>query len=445
MKKKGSILFAGFEFREKVQRGIYLYGKSLIRATKKNGYRTGILTATKGTNNPVSGLTSIFQSLQDPDEHRLSRKKLLHKYALLRAFGILDADHIPNTRDILSEEALWFLNEVDAFLDVPAIYELIGLKNRLNFEKPLDISFSEKYGYDTVFTTSPLFIESRSRKQKIIQTIHDLIPVKVAMQREDPLAFYRRLEPIERRADKVLAVSNYSRDQFLKIFPSAADRVKVVYQPLPADKQTLHLSSLPLVQKSVLQKFSVKEGGYCMFIGATEARKNVHRAIAAHAMADTQEEFPFLIAGPVHMEYLSKVGLAQHFGEPQLEPKKRRGQSTKFRYIGYITELEKLCLLRNARLFIFPTLNEGFGIPVLEAQALGCPVVTSRNSSLPEVVADSAVTVEDAFNIEEIAHAIGQILHDTEQYHTYRRLGLENATRFNEDKFAADIDALLSE
>jgi glycosyltransferase involved in cell wall biosynthesis len=371
---------------------------------------------------------------------------------MYRYLGRRGAAQVPRNVNVITEEKMWFLRNVDNFLNIPNIYDISAVAEHLPSAPPIDLSGVKNYGYDTVFTTSPWYIGARNRKLKIVQTLHDLIPMNVIMHREQPGIFYKRLKAGAERADGILAVSEHSRREFLDLFPFAQDRIKVVYQPLPADERTVRLSAQAPIQESVLAKYGLERDGYLFYVGAIEHRKNIHRMIAAHQLLpDAGSSCPLVLAGPIDKEYLQhhKIKL-DHLEEgyqaknsKRKKPKASTGPKGGAKYIGYVSELEKLCLLRCARAFMFPTLSEGFGIPLLEAQAMGCPVLTAHVASVPEVVADSAAMVQDPYNIEEIADVLTRVVHDDAYNAALRQAGLANALRFDNQTFARNIGEFL--
>jgi glycosyltransferase involved in cell wall biosynthesis len=112
-----------------------------------------------------------------------------------------------------------------------------------------------------------------------------------------------------------------------------------------------------------------------------------------------------------------------------------RNKGIKISLCGYATDEEIVSLYRNAAVFVFPSLYEGFGLPVLEAMAQGCPVITSNVSSLPEVVGDAAVLI-DPFNTAELAEAMINVLADDELKREMSIKGINRAKLFSWDRTA---------
>ncbi len=175
-------------------------------------------------------------------------------------------------------------------------------------------------------------------------------------------------------ADFIVAISNYSRENFLEIFPHyPANRVSVVhlgsrFSSMDGDMRSSAVPGL------VSDKF-------WLAVGTLEPRKNVRRLLKAYAaFIDLhQERFPLVLAGGKGWleddleEFITKLGIREHV-----------------RILGYVTDDTLAWLYKNCFAFLYPSLFEGFGLPVLEALSLGAAVVTSNTTSLPEVAGDAA-------------------------------------------------------
>jgi glycosyltransferase involved in cell wall biosynthesis len=471
------LLFCGLEFQQKVQRGTYFYAKSLISAAKQSGYLIGLLSEARHSSDQSIALVEIAKTIQNPPAYLISKRQKLLKYL---GFRFLSADkgiEIKN-QELLVEEELWFLKDVDYFLNVPRIYDIALVANVFGITGlPVDfrvsMDFAERHGYRATITASPMFATRIHRKHLLVQTVHDLIPVKMPMQQERHELFYARLKAIAQSADLILAMSEFTRRQFIEMFPHAESRTKVLYQPLPASPLELELSANPLVQAAVLKKYGLCSKKFFFYVGAVEPRKNIHRLIDAYQVTQNDLGMPLAIAGPLDGEYLDEKGIRQHFevysnsrdahrnvsesastsfaraGRMEGAERVRFGQQKKreqgIRYLGYITNVEKLCLIRNATALVFPTLTEGFGIPALEAQSLGCPVITSNVASLPEVCGSAAKYINDPFRVEEIASALIEVAKNEELREQLSAAGLKQAEKFSNTAFASEFHNFMSE
>ena len=439
------VLFAGTEFEQEHQRGIYFYTKSLISAVKSNEFETGILTQANACPSSIA-LTQAYQSLLFPqDAYPRDVKRLIKRYLKYTFLNHRTDTLTPNSSRMFTEESQWFLKEIDFFANIPGIYAISHLAKRLPQKySNLQVNLKNLDQNDLIFTTSPFNIESK--KQKIIQTVHDLIPLNVMTNRENPQVFYKGLKACA-NADKILTVSDFSQQQFLEFFPQTKDRIQTVYQPIPTDDHSLYLSSLPKIQEAVLRKYKLKPKQYMYYVGAIEARKNIHRLIQAYELATNKDpDMPLVLSGGIDHHYANQSKISKYFAEPKYD---RNGQPLPKKHniikTDYVTEVEKLCLIRNARAFLFPTLNEGFGIPALEAQTLGAPVLTTNNSSLPEVVGNTALMVEDPFNIEEMSVQIERLWNDDALCERLSKEGLINAERFSKENFKKNIGQFLQD
>ncbi|TSC93682.1 MAG: group 1 glycosyl transferase [Candidatus Berkelbacteria bacterium Athens1014_28] len=184
---------------------------------------------------------------------------------------------------------------------------------------------------------------------------------------------------------------------------------------------------------------------YLLFVGRLEERKNILGIIEAFEILKEKYQIPhkLVLAGMSGYGY-DKI--------------KFKIQNSKFKAdileTGYISDEEKFELMRKVDVFLFPTFYEGFGIPVLEAQSVGTPVVAGNNSSIPEVVLAKRGSVElegqksallvDVNNAEEIAEVTYKLISDNDLREKIIQMGLENVKRFSWEKCAFSIAKLLN-
>jgi glycosyltransferase involved in cell wall biosynthesis len=157
-------------------------------------------------------------------------------------------------------------------------------------------------------------------------------------------------------------------------------------------------------------------GEFILFVGTLEPRKNLSSLIKAFEALGSDQTL--VIAGKLGWRYSEVMRLIAD------SPKHKQ-----IMYLGYIPEEHKPALIKLARVFAWPSLYEGFGLPVLEAMAVGTPVLTSSVTSLPEVVADSALMV-NPYNVSEIARGLKALLNDQAVRENYIQKGLERSKNF---------------
>jgi glycosyltransferase involved in cell wall biosynthesis len=161
---------------------------------------------------------------------------------------------------------------------------------------------------------------------------------------------------------------------------------------------------------------------YFLYLGTLQPRKNLARLIEAFGAIDFGhfERPPSLVIagkpGWLHQDLSAQVA--------------RLGLERRIAFPGYVSDEDKAPLISGAIAFVFPSLYEGFGLPVVEAQACGCPVVTSNSSSLPEAAGQAALLV-DPHDTSAISHALLQVAIDDAMRTSLSERGLANARRFS--------------
>lgn len=232
-----------------------------------------------------------------------------------------------------------------------------------------------------------------------------------------------------RVARRVIAVSQATANDLTALYHVPKARIRVIYE---APAQTLIVT--PEQVDGVRQRYRV-ERPYALFVGTIQPRKNVARLLQAYEWLyrNTPVAFDLVFAGAPGWlsdslyEQAASMGLAQHV-----------------RFLGYIPDDDLPALLKDALFFSFPSLFEGFGLPVLEAQSYGVPVLTSNNSSLPEVAGNAALLV-DPTDVEAIANAMLRLSQDEVLRQQLIEAGYANVQRFSWEKAARETLAVLEE
>lgn len=434
------VCFIHPEVKAAYQRGIYLYAKSLTAAVSRAGFGTTMLTDFVRQGGHAMSADWLYGQIDKPPQRKILALQMVPRY-LLHKFGhVQGGDILAFDASATLTDKTAYLSSVRRVVNHEGFYDLCRLPASKAAFDPIDVSFLRRSGCAIAFTTEPVSIRSRDKRVKIIQTVHDLIVLNEHVHDINVSKFRRRLDGALLNADAVLAVSEYTRQEILERYPQLRDRVHVVYQPIPAQDETVQNSELESARAEVLQHFGLASGDYVFYVGAIELRKNIARLIKAYQASEAAREMPLVLAGAIDKDYLASEGLLGYFVEGA--PLSVRGPGV-VKYLGRVTELEKLCLLREARMFAFPTITEGFGIPVLEAQSMGCPVLTTNASAIPEVVGNSAVLIQDPTDVDELTNAINGVVSNPDRCAQLRADGLVNSQKFSKARFAANVGALI--
>jgi len=216
-----------------------------------------------------------------------------------------------------------------------------------------------------------------------------------------------------RAAAHLLADSQATKDDLVSHYAVPPEKITVAY---PGIDETLAPVRNPAAIEATKVRYGIS-GDYFLYLGTLQPRKNLSRVVAA--FATLQSETCLVLAGKRGWLYDDLFAQVRHLG---LE-----GQVL---FPGYIPDEDKAALLSGATAFLFPSLYEGFGLPVLEAQACGCPVIASTTSSLPEVAGDGALLV-DAQDTAAIAAAMQRVAVEHHLRESLIERGFANVRRFS--------------
>jgi glycosyltransferase involved in cell wall biosynthesis len=229
----------------------------------------------------------------------------------------------------------------------------------------------------------------------------------------DRVAFRRFVPWSARRAAHITTISEHARTDLLDLF-GWLDPARVTVLPLAVDVRFVPVPPDPA-------RFGLPES-YVVCLGAVQPRKNLARLLEAWATVQARGEggdAVLAIAGRPKQEAGAYAALAD-----------RLGIADTVRWLGYVADDDLPVLLAGARCLVFPSLYEGFGLPVVEAMAVGCPVITSDTTSLPETAAGAALLV-DPLSPTAIASAIARLLSDEPERARLRELGLARAAKLS--------------
>ncbi|MEN5042330.1 glycosyltransferase family 4 protein [Pseudomonas koreensis] len=257
-----------------------------------------------------------------------------------------------------------------------------------------------------------------------VATFHDLSPFTWSHCHAPQLVRYlqKELKTTLGRADALITDSDYTRNELADYFSWPIERIYTV--PLASSAEFHPRTEDEL--KSTLSRHGLEAGGYSLFVGTIEPRKNITTLLDAYSRLplDVRKRWPLVLTG-YH-------GWRNESIHQRLESARREGWAY---YLGFIPGEDLPLLFAGARLFTFPSLYEGFGLPVLEAMSSGVPVVCSNSSSLPEVAGNAALMCE-AMDIEALTDLIRRGLEDRAWRASAIEQGLLNAAKFSWERCA---------
>lgn len=249
-----------------------------------------------------------------------------------------------------------------------------------------------------------------------VVTIHDAVPFRFPERHNhlDNWRFRLMLPAAARRADAVLTDSASSAADLRQFLSLPQSKVRPVL--LGADPR--FAPAPPRVVAATLERYGIRSP-YLLYVGGVNGRKNLEGLVSA-----------FAAARAAHLDLSLVIGGARQWRSEGLERRVRRlGVAEQIHFTGYLPDDDLPALYSGAAAFVFPSLYEGFGLPVLEAMACGAPVITSSVSSLPEVAGDAALLV-DPQNSAAIAIAIRRVLEERGLAASLSARGLARAARF---------------
>lgn len=271
------------------------------------------------------------------------------------------------------------------------------------------------------------WLEPSTRKAKRITTIHDMIVYKypdsfkargghnIVANQKRKLFFTRHY------SDMVIAVSETTKQDIMDILKIPDKKIKVIYEAADPLYYSRSKNEIDLVK----EKYQIKEN-YFLCVGTREPRKNIDRLVTA--FTQIERDFPdtsLVIAGKYGWgDDSSKLALSQLKGSKLEE---------KVKILGYVEKEDLARLYSGARAFVYPSLYEGFGLPILEAMACGCPVITSNTGSMKEI-SGGAAKLCDPESTESIAESMLKIA--KEEKSSLRERSLKRAGEFSWDNTA---------
>lgn len=290
-----------------------------------------------------------------------------------------------------------------------------------------------KEGCDVLHCTSntgPLF-----SKVPIITTLHDIIYLESISLFKKEGTWYQKLgnmyrryfvPPVIRKSKKVITVSNYEKERINNYFGFKDDRLTAIYNGVGSHfKKVTDLGELA----SAKEKYKLPDN-FFFFLGNTDPKKNTKGVLKA--FTDFNKMYPGqykLVMLDYDEEELLKL----------LDTAGGREIRELIHLTGYVSNTDLPAIISQSTIFLYPSLRESFGIPILEGMACGVPVITSNTSSMPEVAGEGSALMVDPFNPLEITNAIRAIVEDKVLAKVLAEKGIKRAKHFSWESMAKNV------
>jgi glycosyltransferase involved in cell wall biosynthesis len=263
-----------------------------------------------------------------------------------------------------------------------------------------------------------------------VLTIHDLIPLDTAPGASATRSWYTRVRRSARAACRIITPSEYTKQRVVTQLGAPADAV--VVNPWAPDRKCRRVTDATVLE-AVRTRYQIPTDRYVLAFGAEDPRKNTLRVLRAWTRVPAGVSATLAVIG------LQPTAL----GQLQLAVQTDRSLGSAVVLHGFAAEDDIGALLSGAAALCYPSLSEGFGLPVVDAFQCGTPVVTSRTTSLPEVAGEAAILV-DPTSEDEIAAALCEVLTSEKRRETLRAAGFERVKLFSWDRCAQNTAQALA-
>lgn len=297
---------------------------------------------------------------------------------------------------------------------------------RIWYRLRLPISVQNFTGSMDLFHSPDFVLPPVSRRVPTLLTVHDLSFIHFPEAYTDNLVSYlNRVVPWSiKRASHILADSQATQEDLINHWKIPQDKITVLYSGVSKNFKPV---TTPKEIRRVRMKYKLGDGPYLISVGTVQPRKNYQMLIKAFRKVADKYKHNLIIVGGMGWMH-----------EPILDEIRLQKLEGRVRFLGFIDDRDLPALYSAATLFAFPSLYEGFGLPILEAMACGVPVIASDASSLPEVAGDAALLLP-ANDVEAWAHNMLDLLEDMSSRMKMVGAGFLRARRFTWTQSARDL------
>ena len=359
--------------------GIATYARNLVHSLQTGGHKVGVLYGRPVANKapPLVKEVTLYDHIEERP-NSLLRQTGLSLARVTAPTLTYTASHVPLTGAVIDSQ---MRNRVPAGIDAWNVHSLYEKAER---------QFALWNQFTTVRMPNPPRVMHWTYPQPIrmegsrnIYTLHDLVPLRLPYTTLDnKRRYYRLVKKIADTADHIVTVSECSKRDIMSLLGVPENKITNTYQSVHIPDHLLKRTDEEIAAE-IENIYGLPFRGYFIFYGAFEPKKNVTRLV--HAYLASGVSAPLVMVGPdawgTETKLLAKEIEAGAYGN-------------RIRRMKYVPFETLVCLIRGAKATLFPSLYEGFGLPVLESMMLGTPVLSSNVSSIPEVAGRGALLVD---------------------------------------------------
>lgn len=396
-----SIMIDGYNLGLEKGTGVATYARNLSYACGQLGHRTEILYGAAFGPGRSSLLREV--SFFDPHQPQTFLETAARDLQRLvpRPFGAR-AFEVPVTGDVIIESQRSRMPHFDRIWNSADLFgwatTQFAVSNRFMTVRDLP-------AVDVMHWTYPLPLSLPGAKN--IYTMHDLVPLRLPYTTLDHKARYLRLsQKLVATADHIVTVSETSRNDIIDLLGCPPEKVTNTYQAVEIPQKYLNRSE-DEVRNDIEGAFGLPYKGYFLFFGAIEPKKNVGRLIEAYL--GSQIESPLVLLGNTAWKSEQELRLISETTNQYVEQVgSRTFTRERVRKLEYAPFSLLTSVIRGAKATVFPSLYEGFGLPILESMVLGTPVITSDLGATAEIAGGAALLV-DPYDTRSIALAMREL------------------------------------
>ncbi len=422
------VLIDGYNLGLEKGTGVATYARNLSHEVGKLGHQTSVLY---GNHIPTSR-DPLLREIAFFDGEAGGRSGRLRDLAGILSPRAVRPREVPVTGRVVTRQFSARLPHHDTLYNAPDIFRRAhGRFHAWGGTTAVQLPTR----HDLAHWTYPLPLRAPGAAN--LYTLHDLVPLRLPYTTLDNKRRYLALvRTLARTADHLVTVSECSRRDIIELAGVAPDRVTSTYQSVDIPRRYLDVPE-EQVAREVEGALGAGYKSYFLFWGSIEPKKNIGRIVEAYLASGI--ETPLVIVGARAWRAESELRLLDAFanGKP-VKGDVRRGRIIQLPYAPFGLLVS---LIRGAKAALFPSLYEGFGLPVLEAMLLGTPVLCSNTSSLPEVAGDAALSI-DPYDSAAIAAGLRVLDADDGLRADLSRRGVVQAAQFSPERYRARLDEL---